>query len=333
MGSGASMAAAEALARGELSQYFAGPYLQGKPYEGTAYVARTIGEIATLRYEASDGPIQTWSYAFDLRDLTDASIDDKDFIVIYHYTNELAFKNVGNLAQTAAELFASLVDSRAHFGKGIYGTQYEPCVWGSRLRVLLNNYSNGSPLRDDTDAESQRILQEWGDANPQGHRAAFCIPMLAPKAMAYNIFERQTPDMAQKIVQDRKTNEERRIALGEDYKGRAVDRDRDVWVLRIQDSAGEVQHASAEADGLLELLRLRLAHLREAKGNMDKATLDCIFRACTQAPWPRPAAGTCRESQPRVLGRTSGGVGDGSPRHSQKPVESGAGDQGPRPLG
>ena len=36
------------------------------------------------------------------------------------------------------------------------------------------------------------MVREWGDPNPQGHRARFCIPVIAPRAAAYNIFERQT---------------------------------------------------------------------------------------------------------------------------------------------
>ena len=46
--------------------------------------------------------------------------------VLYHYTDELAFHNVGNLEQTAAQLFASLKDDRARSGKGLYATQREP---------------------------------------------------------------------------------------------------------------------------------------------------------------------------------------------------------------
>ena len=34
--------------------------------------------------------------------------------------------------------------------------------------------------------------KEWGSGNPGGHRAAFCIPVLAPTELAYNIFQRQT---------------------------------------------------------------------------------------------------------------------------------------------
>ena len=46
--------------------------------------------------------------------------------VLYHYTDELPFRNVGDLEQMAAQLFASLKDDRAHFGKGLYATQHEP---------------------------------------------------------------------------------------------------------------------------------------------------------------------------------------------------------------
>ena len=57
-------------------------------------------------------------------------------VILFHYTDELAFHNVGNLEQTAAQLFASLVDERAHFGQGVYATQHEPAdaqlEWGEK---------------------------------------------------------------------------------------------------------------------------------------------------------------------------------------------------------
>ena len=125
-----------------------------------------------------------------------------------------------------------------------------------------NNYSNLSPLRETTDAESQRVEQEWGNGNSCGHRAEFCIPILAPTELAYNIFKRQTPDLEQTIIRDTVTGDERRINLGEDYRGRKVEHRRDVWVLQVTDDVGRVKHAGAEADGLLKLLQMRLANLR-----------------------------------------------------------------------
>lgn len=49
-------------------------------------------------------------------------------MVLYHYTDRRAFLNVGNLEQVEAELFASLVEKRALFGKGLYATKHEPSV-------------------------------------------------------------------------------------------------------------------------------------------------------------------------------------------------------------
>ncbi|CAE7228553.1 klc-2, partial [Symbiodinium microadriaticum] len=248
-------------------------------YKGSLYSGGGLEELRTFDYTASDGLVQVWQHALILCDPGDQeSPSQRNLCVLYHYTNELAFRNVANKEQTTAELFASLVDSRAHFGKGVYCTQHEPAVWGSRIRILLNNYSNLSPLRpgDTTDAESQRVEQEWGTGNSGGHRAAFCIPILVSMEIAYNIFEKQAPDLAQKIVLDPDTGEERRINLGEDYRGRKVDPGRDVWVLQVTDDMGKVKHAGAEADGLLRLLRLRLANLRRELGDDAEITLDCM---------------------------------------------------------
>ncbi|CAJ1447760.1 unnamed protein product [Effrenium voratum] len=132
--------------------------------------------------------------------------------------------------------------------------------------MLLNNYSNGDPLRANTgDEESNKRNEEWGDKNPQGHRAAFCVPLIVPKDMAYNIFERQTPDISGRLVDGK-----RRIALGEDYKGRKVHSNRDVWVIRIE-GGGEVQHAKMKGDALANVLEKRLQKLWSAgiAGRLD----------------------------------------------------------------
>ncbi|CAE7399376.1 klc-2 [Symbiodinium natans] len=177
----------------------------------------------------------------------------------------------------AAELFASLEDGRAHFGKGIYASQHEPAVWGTRLRILMNNYSNSNPLSfDAAGPEPQRVAREWGHENPQGHRAAFCIPLIVPKNTAYFIFERQTPDMAMRRVQDA-SGIYRPVGLGEDYRGRPVHRNRDVWVVRVADALGTPGNASVAADALAEVVRIRLCRLRRHLGNEDYETLSCIF--------------------------------------------------------
>ena len=67
------------------------------------------------------------------------------------------------------------------------------------------------------------------------------------------------------------------MSRGQDYKGRPVHPNRDVWVVRIADASGELQHAAADADGLLDLLQRRLSNLRESVGNDDVRTLKCMF--------------------------------------------------------
>ena len=262
------------LQKADLSEYFVGRYLEGEVFEKDSYENGQIeAGLPIYKFEGADGPTFVWQFAFDLRGFGQKS---ENIRVLYHYSNELAFLNVGNSQLSAAEIFASLVDERAHFGKGVYATQHEPAVWASRVRILLNNYSNEDPLRPDTsDEESRRVEKEWGDGNTTGHRAQFCVPLIVPDSIAYNIFEKQTPDMKAKRVTD-KSGKERPLALGEDYKGRAVHRNRDVWVVRLAGEGGVVQHATAEAEGLIQLLQLRLSKLRGRLGNEDCATLDCM---------------------------------------------------------
>ena len=266
----------------QLSKYFKKPYIEGHIFSSSLYHEDAIGELVTYRYDAPDGPIQVWQYAFDLRSFFPDALEKSkgEALVLYHYTNEFCFQNVANVEQMSATIFASLVDERAHFGKGVYATQHEPAHWKERVRVLLNNYSNEDPWRPDlTDAESKRVAQEWGDPNPQHkdtahpqHRAAFCLPLIVPQVLAYNIFQRQTPDLKSKGV-----------ALGQDCKGRKVDDNRDVWVVQLAEAGdagagkmGKVHHAEAKADDLVNLLRMRLQLLRKSRGNTDVATLACI---------------------------------------------------------
>ena len=115
------------LERAELSNYFAGKYLDDELYGGGGYAEEVVEEIFTYKYDTIDGAMFVWQFAFDLRS---CGKPREPFTVLYHYTNKLCFQNVGNVDQSAAELFASLVDSRAHFGKGVYTTQHEPAATG-----------------------------------------------------------------------------------------------------------------------------------------------------------------------------------------------------------
>ncbi|CAE7222329.1 kidins220, partial [Symbiodinium sp. KB8] len=182
------------------------------------------------RFDASDGPVHAWQHALDLRD---PACDE--VVVLYHYTNALAFESIANWT---AELLASLLEKRTQFGEGVYASQHEPSVWQLRLRILLNNYGNASLFRQSEDAEANRVRSEWGDESASGHRAAFCIPMLVSRAMAYSIFDGQRPDSEARAAWEA-TSEEQEDRLHEDYMAKAADRARDVWVVLVADAPGE----------------------------------------------------------------------------------------------
>ncbi|CAE7740806.1 Klc, partial [Symbiodinium sp. CCMP2456] len=256
-----------ALGTADLSSFFGKTYVDGGLYDGLSYKEDMIeGSQPTYRYDAPDGPVHVWRHALDLC----GSPEEEDVIVLYHYTNLLGFMNVLGFTQSA-------VDSRAHFGKGLYATQHEPSVWQHRLRILLNNYSNGDPWRVDLEDDECKLRnQEWGDGSALGHRAAFCVPLRVPRELAYNIFQRLTPDMKQRRVQG-EDGRERAVKLGEDYKGREVHSSRDVWVVRLMDENGQVKHATAANRGLIDLLTIRLSKLRTTRKLSDTQAFDCAM--------------------------------------------------------
>jgi len=273
------MGSAASVLHGELSSYFLSSYLEGGVYAGHVYEEDYVGEFPTFRFDAPDGPVHVWQYALHL---WSPETEKAKLVVLFHYTNEFCFRNIANMEQNAAQLFASLRDDRAHFGKGVYATQFEPWSWQLRGRALLNNYSRGDPRRKNiSDEEARRVYQEWGDPNPEHkdelhpeHRAGFCIPMLVPESLAFNIFERMTPDMQEKRITE-KDGRVRSLGFGEDHKGRSIHGNRDIWVVRFTDHEGAVQHAEASAQTLVELLQKRLAFLQSSFGNEDLKTLRC----------------------------------------------------------
>lgn len=134
-----------------------------------------------------------------------------------------------------SEVFASLIDQRAHFGKGLYASRFEPNSYISKLRVLLNNYGGHEtdPWSDEPQPPGvvEHVQQVWSD------RADFCLPVLVPSGMLFNIHEQLTPDLATLG-----------FGVSHDYKGRRQHANRDVWVIRVVDNQGHVQHATVASD-------------------------------------------------------------------------------------
>ena len=158
----AALAGSFVRGSGELTAYFRGPYLEGRLYEGHAYEKDSVGECRTFRFDAPDGAVHVWQHALLIRG--DETTND-NLIPLFHYTGELPFRNIVNMEQISSQVFASLTDERAHFGFGVYASQWEPAVWQLKRRALLNNYSREDPWREDiSDQEGKRVMREWGMA-------------------------------------------------------------------------------------------------------------------------------------------------------------------------
>eukprot|EP00438_Fugacium_kawagutii_P017243 Skav227381 [mRNA] locus=scaffold1390:114069:121524:- [translate_table: standard] len=182
------------LWRAELSEYFADGYLRKPKGRGFFYEDSSLDEKLTFLCKTVDGEVQVWQSAFDLRRF---GRPGEEIVVLFHYTDQLAFLNVANLEQVEAELFASLVEKRALFGQGLYATKHEPSVFGSRLRIFFNNYTNEDPQCANPEAlkGNEGMAEKMRDLFD---RTAFCIPLIVPKSIAYNVHETLTPDMQQR---------------------------------------------------------------------------------------------------------------------------------------
>mmetsp|Transcript_30896 Transcript_30896/g.54322 ORF Transcript_30896/g.54322 Transcript_30896/m.54322 type:complete len:127 (-) Transcript_30896:9-389(-) len=99
--------------KGELNHYFEGSYLCGESFHSAQYKYRSYLETSMFEYTASDGKIRVWAHALDLRCFAPK---DHATTVLFHYTSEMAFMNLTSQALDTVELFASLVEERAHFG-------------------------------------------------------------------------------------------------------------------------------------------------------------------------------------------------------------------------
>ena len=158
------------LQKADPSECFVSRYLDGEVFEKDSYEHGHIGEgLPIYKFEGADGPTLVWQFAFDLRGLGQKG---ENIRALYHYSNELAFLNVGHSQLSAAEIFASLADVRASLGRAsmLRGTNL------SRVRILLNNYSK-EPLRPDTsDEESQRVERNGAMATPRATGHSFACP-------------------------------------------------------------------------------------------------------------------------------------------------------------
>ena len=120
-----------------LTEYFEKHYVQGGAFRHPDY-AETGGAEWTWRHKPTG--IQVWRDAIDLTHGVEGGQ------ALFHYTSEVAFRNITNPKKKAAEVWASLrtegPGANAWWGKGIYSVPHPPDGWRDRAQLLDNNFRN-----------------------------------------------------------------------------------------------------------------------------------------------------------------------------------------------
>ncbi|CAK9113812.1 Kinesin light chain 4 (KLC 4) (Kinesin-like protein 8), partial [Durusdinium trenchii] len=253
---GASEAEVPKVSKASLKDYFEKNYKQGRLFDHEEY-----------RHDPKDWcwvhtglDVKVWQDALDLTQADDAS----DVQCLFHYTNELGFKNITDLRKTAVELFASLITTgekaNAWWGAGVYSVQKPPDEWPNLERLLDNNYRR--MLKRDIDLKGREAaVKEYRS------RVSFCIPILVNASMAYDVSKRRTPEM---VKQGK--------PVGVNLAGMPLNEDgmppRQCFVIRV-DTEEEVGNARAV---LMEAVRCRAKAIEERLGSEHFETLKASSR-------------------------------------------------------
>ncbi|CAK9075637.1 unnamed protein product [Durusdinium trenchii] len=275
---GASEAEVPKVSKASLKDYFEKNYKQGRLFDHEEY-----------RHDPKDWcwlhtrlDVKVWQDALDLTQADDAS----DVQCLFHYTNELGFKNITDLRKTAVELFASLITTgekaNAWWGAGVYSVQKPPDEWPNLERLLDNNYRR--MLKRDIDLKGREAaVKEYRS------RVSFCIPILVNASMAYDVSKRRTPEM---VKQGK--------PVGVNLAGMPLNEDgmppRQCFVIRV-DTEEEVGNARAV---LMEAVRCRAKAIEERLGSEHFETLKASSRLANALT----ARGDCAKAEPlcrRVL--------------------------------
>eukprot|EP00435_Cladocopium_sp_Y103_P041235 s1870_g11.t1 len=168
-----------------LKDYFENHYREGGEFWHVDYSPTMSAEMWTWLHKPTG--IQVWQDAIDLTSGHGGE-------VYFHYTSELAFRNITHPAKEAAEIWASLKtdgpSANAWWGKGIYTVPSPPDQWESSEQVLDNNFRN--MMRRDREDPAKGV--DYVDRE-YPKRAAFCVPILIDACNAFDVSKKATPEM------------------------------------------------------------------------------------------------------------------------------------------
>jgi hypothetical protein len=168
-----------------LRDYFENHYREGGQFGHADYIGTDNAEMWTWLHKPTG--IQVWQDAIDLTSGHGGE-------VYFHYTSEIAFRNITHPAKEAAEVWASLKtdgpNANAWWGKGIYTVPSPPDQWQNREQLLDNNFRNMMRRdREDPERGPAYVQSEY----PK--RAAFCVPILIDACNAFDVSKKATPEM------------------------------------------------------------------------------------------------------------------------------------------
>lgn len=261
-----------------LTKYFKGPYKAGELFGGSKYQYRHDNELHIDVLVHCCSGIKVWDMALDLTGHGAAGA----VRVLYHYTNRMGFASIAGRSKKDVEVLASLEDQATHFGCGVYTTSKEPDAFGSKDEVLLNNYWPRCGDRNEGEQHEANVLARTGlmSANPHDPQnsetcrailsnpkrrdcADYCIPIIAPAGLVYDIWQRAPPDLASRVP-----------GLGYNKWGELQWRGRDVKVLQVSEGA-QLCSGRASAEGKVLVMWMRIELSEERRGRYAPATLRC----------------------------------------------------------
>ena len=219
----------------DLRRYFESFYREGGEFQSEEY---EDSEDFDHSWKHLRTGIVVWKDAIDLSARPGAK-------AFFHYTGELAFRNITALEKEAAEVWASLKtegeSANAWWGRGVYSVPKSPDRWADQMELLDNNFRN--MMRRDMALHGEEYVKR--EYPP---RASFCIPLLIDPENAYDISVRPTPEMEA-------AGKPPGMNLGDKLLNEPGQPERCCVVLRV---AGEDGVANARAR-LLDALRAREA--------------------------------------------------------------------------
>eukprot|EP00928_Gymnodinium_smaydae_P074434 TRINITY_DN5748_c0_g1_i1.p1 TRINITY_DN5748_c0_g1~~TRINITY_DN5748_c0_g1_i1.p1 ORF type:complete len:758 (+),score=81.91 TRINITY_DN5748_c0_g1_i1:62-2335(+) len=264
-------------------------------FDSAEYKTRKTATKVFL-YEHRPSGVFVWHH---LLDLSQEGVRSK---LLFHYTNGESFYQITDMRKPAIEIFASLrnayrpveLQQNTRFGEGVYASQYDPQEWGSKERILLNNFCS--------------ITAHQGKAD-------YCIPLLVPVDWAWTCDKHEAGShigwnihdhFYAHVFTDRSDSTMFTDRSGltckcwrtpspfNDVKKYGIDPFyRDVWRVVVQNEHGAVEGAKVNYDRIQEILRARYErnsvvngsnHFMTKKAAMDVKTCDNMQQGTYKTP-------------------------------------------------